>query len=58
MEKAIIITGTKIEILNDYLNDGWVVKTTCPMPSSCGGGSTGYHIQPQCLVIITNNILK
>ena len=55
MQKAIIVQyspnqSLKIssQELNDLLNDGWIVKQTCPMPSSTGD----YAGAPTCLVIL------
>ena len=47
--------GNDVDILNNYLSQGWKVVNTWPMPSSCA--ITGeYHntikINPTCLVII------
>lgn len=49
VQHAMIVTrdrAASLESLNDYLEDGWKVVHSCPMP--CGNSS----INPTCLVII------
>jgi len=55
MNKAIIVKDDVRE-LNEFLDDGWKVESSCPMPSSCAIGdySSMKYFQPTCLVILTD----
>lgn len=54
MQKSLIIRDDNNELcvkeLNGYLEEGWKVIETCPMPSSCTG-MVG-HYEPTCLVVL------
>ncbi len=66
MQKSIIVdTVSGNARLNQYLEDGWKIVHSCPMPSSCSVavsvvGDTSYPLEkskaidtaPTCLVIL------
>jgi len=45
-QKSIILTFGNKEELDFLLRQGWVVKHSCPMPSS------GFNVYATCLVIL------
>jgi hypothetical protein len=53
-QKAIIVTGETggTSRLDEYLDHGWKVVNSCPMPSSPSTGGYKSYTAPTCLVIV------
>lgn len=63
MQKAIVVAyhesqNKALITLNQYLDDGWRVVATCPMPSSVSDSGKYNGSVPCCLVIIQDKFYK